>query len=135
MPVVQLKAELSFDQLVNAVKQLSGAELEKLFSQVISVRPPYEEYRLSDTESELLIKINQGVPDDVQQRYNELVAKRNKRMLTDEEYNELLQLTDQVELLDAKRLEYLTELAGVQNKPLMILMDELKIKPPPVLYA
>ncbi len=135
MPVVQLKAELSFDQLVNAVKQLSGAELEKLFSQVISVRPLYEEHRLSDTESELLIKINQGVPGDVQQRYNELVAKRNKRTFTDEEYNELLQLTDQVELLDAKRLEYLTELAGIQNKPLMILMDELNIKPSPVLYA
>ncbi len=132
MPVIQVETELSFDQLVNAVRQLSGDELEKLLSQVSSVRPLYEEHRLSDTESELLMKINDGIPDAIQRRYNELIAKRNKRTLTDEEYTELLQLTDQVELLDAKRFEYLTELARIQKKPLMLLMDELKIKPPPV---
>ncbi len=37
MPVVQLKAELSFDQLVNAARQLSQTELERLFAKVISI--------------------------------------------------------------------------------------------------
>jgi len=134
MPTVQLKAELSFDQIVNAVAQLSGAELEKLFAQLIPVRPLYEKNRLSDTESQLLMNINEGVPVNVQRRYDELIAKRNKRMLTEEEYGELLRLTDQVELLDAKRLEYLTELAQIRNKPLPLLMNELGIVPPPV-YA
>jgi hypothetical protein len=128
MPVIQLKAEVSFDQLANAANQLSAAELQRLLSQ-LAVRPLYEEHRLSDAESELLMKISQGVPRSVQQRYSELTAKRDERTLTDEEYNELLQLTDQVELLDAERLKYLTELAGIQNKPLLLLMDELKIKP------
>lgn len=128
MPVIQLKAELSFDQIANAVNQLSTSELQKLLSQ-LAVRPLYEEYRLSDAESELLMKINQGVPRDVQQRYSELIAKRDERTLTDEEYTELLQLTDRTELLDAERLGYLTELSGIQNKPLLVLMDELKIKP------
>ncbi|MGE0083883.1 MAG: hypothetical protein AB7S75_05630 [Desulfococcaceae bacterium] len=134
MPTVQLKAELSFDQIANAVKQLSLDELNRLFSHVISVRPLYENHRLSNTESELLMKINQGVPDIVQQRYNELIAGRNKRTLTEEEYSELLQLTDQMEMLDAKRLEYLAELAQIRNKPLPLLMNELGIVPPPV-YA
>ncbi len=132
MPVIQLKAELSFDQLVNAVKQLSAAEREKLLSRVVSYRPLYEEHRLNENESDLLRKINQGVPDVLQKRYNELIAKRNDKTLMDEEYNELLQLTDKVELFDAKRLKYLTELASIRNKPLGLLMDELAIKPPPV---
>ncbi|MDM8526481.1 hypothetical protein QUF80_24150, partial [Desulfococcaceae bacterium HSG8] len=130
MPVIQLKADLSFDQLVNAVGQLSRSELERLFSQVTSVRPLYEDRRLSDTESELLMKINEGVSDDVQHRYNELIARRNQGTLTDEEYSELLRLTDQTELADAARLEYLTELARIRNKPLTLLMNELGIRPP-----
>ncbi len=99
-------------------------ELNRLFSHVISVRPLYENHRLPNTESELLMKINQGVPDIVQQRYNKLIAGRNKRTLTEEEYSELLQLTDQMEMLDAKRLEYLAELAQIRNKPLPLLMNE-----------
>ncbi|MCP4104364.1 MAG: STAS/SEC14 domain-containing protein [Desulfobacteraceae bacterium] len=130
MPVIQLKADLSFDQLANAVGQLSNSELERLFAQVACVRPLYEEHRLSDTESELLMKINEGVSDTVQSRYNKLIGKRDERTLTDEEYSELLRLTDQVELLDVNRLEYLTELARIRNKPLTLLMDELGITPP-----
>jgi hypothetical protein len=130
MPVIQLKAKLSFDQLVNAVRQLSAAEMEKLLSRIISFQPLYEEHRLTVAESNLLMKINQGVPDAIQQRYNGLIAKRNEKTLTDEEYSELLQLTGQVELLDAKRLDCLTELAHIRNKPLGLLMDELSIKAP-----
>ncbi len=130
MPVIQLKADLSFDQLANAVGQLSKSELERLFAQVASVHPLYEEHRLSDSESELLMKINEGVPVTVQSRYDELIGKRDERALTNEEYSELLQLTDQVELLDVNRLEYLTELAHIRNKPLTLLMNELGITPP-----
>jgi len=130
MPVGQLKADLSFDQLVNGVRQLSRSELEKFFAQMTFVRPLYEERRLSDTESVLLMKIYEGVPDAVQHRYDELIAKRKERTLTDAEYSELLQLTDQMELSDAKRLEYLTELARIRNKPLTLLMNDLGIISP-----
>jgi len=130
MPVIQSEMNLSFDQLVNVVGQLSGPELEKLFSQVTCVRPLYEERRLSHRESELLTRINEGVPGALQQRYDELIAKRDERTLTDEEYSELLTLTDQVELSDARRIGYLTELARIRNKPLILLMNELGIMTP-----
>jgi ABC-type uncharacterized transport system ATPase component len=132
MPTIQVNAELSFTQVVNAVKQLSEDEREKLLSQVAAVRPLYEDHQLSPAESELLIKINKGVPEEIQSRYNELIHKRDEKTLTDEEYEELLRLTDRIELLDAKRLEHLTELAAIQNKPLVLLMDELGIEPPPI---
>ncbi|MFP4350030.1 MAG: hypothetical protein ACLFQY_17180, partial [Desulfococcaceae bacterium] len=90
-----------------------------------------EDHRLPPDESELLIKINQGIPEKLQRKYNELLHKRDEKTLTNDEYEELLRLTDQMEMLDAKRIEHLTELANIRNKPLVLLMDELGIKPPP----
>lgn len=86
--------------------------------------------RLSKAESELLLNINQGVPTALQYCYNELINKRQNRQLTLQEYEELLQLTDQVEVLDAQRVEYLIELAQMWHKPLPLLMAELGIRSP-----
>lgn len=131
MPIIRINAKFSFNQVVNAVKQLPEAEREKLLSQLAAIRPLYEDHRLPPDESELLIKINQGIPEKLQRKYNELLHKRDEKTLTNDEYEELLRLTDQMEMLDAKRIEHLTELANIRNKPLVLLMDELGIKPPP----
>ena len=131
MPTIQVDAELSFNQVVNAVKQLPEAEREKLLSQLAVVRPLYEDHRLPPDESELLMKINQGIPEKLHRKYNELLHKRDRKTLTNDEYEELLRLTGQMEMLDIKRIKYLTELANIRNKPLVMLMDELGIKPPP----
>ncbi len=122
--------EVSSEQLLKAVVQLPQLELEQFLVQVLALRPRHAEHRLSQVESELLLKINQGIPADLQHRYNELIAKRQNKTLTSEEYEELLQLTDQIELLDAKRVEYLLELARIRNKPLTLLMEELGIHSP-----
>ncbi len=122
--------KVSSEQLLKVVGQLPQPELEQFLAQVLALRPRHAEHRLSQAESGLLLKINQGIPADLQHRYNELIAKRQNRTLTPEEREELLQLTDQVELLDAKRVEYLLELARVRNKPLTLLMEELGIHPP-----
>ena len=129
MPVVQLNAELSVDQLVNAVTQLPQTEFEEFLHTINRIHPLHEEHRLSPSESELLLKINQGIPPDMQRRYDELIEKRDARTLTSAEYEELLQLTDQVELLDAKRVEYLLELARLRKQPLAMLMNELGLTP------
>lgn len=122
--------EVSSEQLLKAVAQLPQPELEQFLAQALTLRPQHAEHRLSQAESELLLKINQGIPADLQRRYNELIDKRQNKSLTPQEYEELLQLTDQVELLDAKRVEYLLELAQIRNKPLTLLMEELGIHPP-----
>lgn len=122
--------EISSEQLLKAVVQLPQPEFEQFLAQVLNVRPYQAADRLSEAESELLLKINQGLPANLQHRYDELIDKRQNRHLTPQEYEELLQLTDQIELLDAKRIEYLLELAQIQNKPLTLLMAELGIQPP-----
>ena len=85
---------------------------------------------LSKDETELLLKINQSLSAYVQQRFNELVVKRQAETLTPEEHQELLQLTDQIEKSDAKRVQYLTELARLRGTSLTALMKDLGIRPP-----
>ena len=68
--------EVSSEQLLKAVVQLPQPELERFLAQVLALRPRHAERRLSPAESELLLKINQGIPTDLQHRYNELISKR-----------------------------------------------------------
>ncbi len=66
--------ELSADQLLKAVTRLSQSELDRFIARVVRLRPSVAARRLSRRESELLLKINQGIPVEFQRRYDELVA-------------------------------------------------------------
>lgn len=129
MPVVQLEAQLSVEQLFKAVQQMPQHELEKFVAWVLALRAQYYTPVLSEAESVLLLKINKGLPFDVQRRYDELTEKRWDETLTPEEYQELLQLTEQVEKLHVERVEYLCKLADLRQVSLRTLMDELNIQP------
>lgn len=130
MPTVQVKAQLSTDDLLQAVKQLNPSELEGFVWQIIAFQAHQKARCLSKEESELLIKINRGVPPDIQERYDELIAKRQLESLTPDEYDELLRLSDQIEKLDAERVENLKELACIRQTSLTALMEELNIQTP-----
>jgi len=65
----------------------------------------------------------------IQKRYNFLIKKRNNETLTDEEYQELLELTTYMENLGVKRLEYLLELAKLRNLSLDEIVEQLQLKP------
>jgi len=86
---------------------------------------------LTSQESELLARINEGLPARVAERYQELIGKRRAASLTSEEYAELLRLTDEVEGLDAERIKHLAELAHLRKTSLTNLMTELGIQTPP----
>ncbi|WP_293047449.1 hypothetical protein [Moorena sp. SIO1F2] len=75
----------------------------------------------------MLITINQGIPADIQNRYDELIEKRRMEMLTPDQYRELLALSDQVETIEAKRVEAMAELAGLRQISLSTLMADLDI--------
>ena len=85
---------------------------------------------MSQTEADLLLQINEGLPVRMRQRYAELIAKRQAETLTDAEYAELLELTQQVEAYQARRVAHLAELAQLRKVPLATLADSLGIKEP-----
>ncbi len=92
--------------------------------------PPKTPATLSKAEADLLLKINEGLPTDLQQRYRQLAASRDRQELTPEEHAELLALTAKVENLEVRRLENLIVLSQLRQVSLNDLMKQLEIHPP-----
>jgi hypothetical protein len=74
--------------------------------------------------------VSEGLPEDLSRRLDELTAKRDVEALTDDEYAELLRLSDEVEKREADRLEALGELATIRQMPLPALMQDLGLVVP-----
>lgn len=127
MPTIQIETE----QLLNAALQMPQAELEQFVTQLFSLKARERAPVLSEREAELLQKIYQGLPTATQQRLNELIEKRQSFTLTGDELQELIKLTDEVELFDAERLQHLIELAHLRHLALSDLILQLGIKSVP----
>ena len=127
MPNIQVEAKLSKDELLKAVGQLSQPELENFVSQIIVLRAQRQAHSLPKVEADLLMNINQGLAPKVQEQYDELIAKRRAESLTPKEYDELLSISDQIENMEARRMEYLAELARLRKVSLHDLMESLGI--------
>jgi hypothetical protein len=87
---------------------------------------------LSDEESRWLEEINAGLSQTDWTRYYDLVDKRQREELTDNEHAELVAMADRIEELNVRRIECLAELARSRGKSLPEMMDQLQIMPPAV---
>lgn len=125
---LRVEAQVSSDELLKAVGQLSTSDLEQFISQVISLQAQRKAPSLPKDEAELLIKINQGLPPDVREQYEALIAKRQSETLTQEEHSELFDLAERVEGLEAERVERLVELAHIRGISFRQLMKTLNIQ-------
>ncbi len=129
MPTIQLSAEVTRDDILKAIDQLDEQELDELVTGVLKLRARRRAPTLSKEESELLLRINEGLPKDLWDRYHALILKRDDETLRSDEYGELLKLSDQVEEYNAQRIGYLVELARLRGVSLDKLMDDLGIHP------
>ncbi|MEM9542876.1 MAG: STAS/SEC14 domain-containing protein [Cyanobacteria bacterium P01_E01_bin.42] len=129
MPTLKIEAQLSKSELLQAAEQLSSVELEQFVQEILAISAKRKAPNLSHNESDLLSKINQGIDGEIQQRYNLLIAKRQAETLTDEEYQDLLDLTHKVEEHQATRLKYLSQLAQFREISLSQLVVQLGIQP------
>jgi len=125
--MVKVEVQLSSEELLKAVEQLNLSELEQFVSQVIVLQAQRKVTGLPQTEAELLLKINQGIPSNIQRDYKELVAKRDDEILTEDEHQQLLQLTEGIEKIQAQRIENLAELSRLRGISLTALMENLGI--------
>jgi hypothetical protein len=130
MPTINIQADVSVDVLVKAVEQLSETELREFISQVLALNAKRTAPSVTEEEAELLLHINNRLPEDVQGRYDELIADRDAETLGAEEHEELLRLTKQVEAFDVARVEALSKLASRRGMTLSALMRQLEIVPP-----
>jgi hypothetical protein len=130
MPTITIHADVSVDVLVKAAEQLSATELRQFTLQVLALNAKRTAPSVAQEEAELLLQINRRLPEDVQRRYDELIAKRDAETLDTAEHTELLQLTQQVEAFDVARVEALSKLAACRGMTLSALMCQLGIASP-----
>ena len=130
MPTINIQADVSVDTLVQAAEQLNESELRQFASQVLALSAKRAAPYVPQAEAQLFTYINRPIPDDIQRRYDELIAQREAETLNDAEYEELLQLTKQVEAFEVARLEALSKLAARRGVTLPALMNQLGIDSP-----
>lgn len=95
-----------------------------------SALSPSNSSALAFEEVELTRKARERLPREIESRYKVLARKRDAESLTPSEYQELLVLTDRIELFGVQRLEALVRLAKLRGLDLDILMAELDLPPP-----
>jgi hypothetical protein len=130
MPTIHLEAQVSPDELLEAVDQLGTDELDRFVSQVLVIQARRKAPGLPPEQAALLQQINRGLPADLRDRLERLEEKRESEILTPDEHAELLRIVAQVEGLEAQRVETLSRLACLRGTSLPTLMDELGIRPP-----
>jgi hypothetical protein len=129
MTIVHIEAQVPADELVKAVRQLDQSELEQFVAEVLALHAQRRARSfLPQDEAELLAKINQGIPLEIQKQYEDLLAKRRSETLETSEYNELLALTRKVESFETQRVQYLAELAQLRGVTLSALIHALGIR-------
>ena len=116
MTILRVESLVSSDDLLKAVGQLNMPELERFTSEVIALQAQKKAPSLPRSESELLLKINQGLPEKFKRRYDELIEKRRAETLSQKEYKELLRMTQETEKFEAQRVECLAQLAKTEKQ-------------------
>ncbi len=100
--------------------------LTERWGQTRQADPP----RLPGVESELLQRINEGLPAETWRQYHALIAQRDAGTLTADDQKILAGLIDKIEIAHARRMGYLVELANLRGTTLDELMDSLGIVKP-----
>lgn len=130
MPTNGTKMRTRPQQVLGELAELSTAELDRLLPQVFALRASRARHVLSGREARLLECINHAPPGALQAKLDRLVEKRRAGNLKPSEVRQLHRLTDRLELLDARRLRSLVELAGLRKTTLEKLMRALGLKTP-----
>ena len=123
-------ASAAMNDILHGVSEWDTPDLENFFHQVAHLLAKRRAPSLAKREAELLLKINEGYPVELRKKYEALAGKMQHKTISPTEHREILTLTDRMEALDAKRLEFLLELAQLRNISLDLLLRQLGLTPP-----
>ena len=121
--------QITVSELLKSVGQLNTREFEEFFVKIQSLRSLKASSNVSNEENKLLKQINIGLLSAKQVRFEYLIARRDARTITEQELNELLKLTEEVEKNDTIRLKRIAKLADLKNMSLPEVVDYYKLQP------
>jgi len=125
MPTINVEVQLSSEQLLKAVEQLTQPNLEEFLSQLVILHTHKKAACLLKNEAKLFLQPHQNI---IINNNEKLIDKREVETLTQEEYQALLYLGEQIDRLQAQRIEYMAELAKIHGISLTKLMEHLGLE-------
>jgi hypothetical protein len=125
---LQLSSELE--------QQLLSAAIEQGIEPDLYILNTLQERLLSNrsvpmTEAELIQQINIGLSPSDWEKYHALIVKRQAETLTQDEYQQLVSMSDRLEKLNVQRIQSLIQLAKLRQQTLRELMENLGINSNP----
>ncbi len=129
MENIQLASGIDLERVIQGMGKLNNAELEKVLSRLSILLAQRKSPSLPARESDLLHKINQGLPAHILLRHTFLTGRLQANALTEAEHNELIGLIDQIEQADAERMQAIAELSSLRAISVDTLMRQLDIHP------
>ncbi len=113
--------EVTTESILSAVMRMPESEVEHLFKTA---------KRLKKREADLIEKIkNSDLSEEKKQIYRKLLKNFRAEKITPEEHKQLTEISEELEEISAKRLEWLYEISKMRQQPLNEIMKELNIKP------
>ena len=119
-----VQLEVTTENLLNAVMQMPENEFNRLVEKAREIRTK----RKPLAENDLIHKINTIYSPEKRQRFNHLNEKFQQEKITPKEHKELLKLSDEFEILNAKKLKYVGEIAKMHGQPFSKVIKEFKVK-------
>lgn len=116
-----------YSRVHSELPNLNLTELDSLMEEILHLRKKLLPNTLSETETELIEKINNPIPKNIQEQYDFLITKKNAQNLNQIELNELIELANYVEHQDNKRLERIIELSKLRNEQLDTTISQLGV--------
>jgi hypothetical protein len=127
MPSINVEVQLSSEQLLQAVEQLTQPNLEQFLSQLVILHTHKKAASLLKNEAKLFLTPHEDIIID-NNNYEKLIDNREVATLRKEEYQALLYLGEQIDKLQAQRIEYMAELAKIHGISLTKLMEKLGLE-------
>lgn len=117
---------ITLEDIIKKTEELSSTELETLSQKISELKAQQQTDWNTINEAELLYRINNTVlSEELEKRFQELVAIKNEKSLTSEQFEELSNIFDKKEELNIQRIKMLGILAKKKNQSLRVLMQNL----------
>ena len=121
--------QISINELLQSVGQLSTREFEEFFNKIQSLRVQKTASNIDFEASKLLKQINTGLLSTKQTRFEYLIARRDARTITEFEFEELFKLTHDIEKNDVIRLKRIAKLADLKRMTLPEVVSFYNLQP------
>ncbi len=118
--------KVGVDELMAGMNQLPTQDLEQLVEALRKILSERRKEKLPEQEASILKSLETLFPPSVLRRQKQLREKLQEATITERERQELIQITEFLELKAAERLQLLSKLAELRAVPLKDLLNEME---------